>query len=171
MSRLFSQLENIGHDRTEVERPAADQEAAATGVPPASAQAGPQNQSAAPPPPTKAPARPDYSAASTVHSQIPGYAIASQLALGSRPLPPAAAPRATWPVRLWLLSLLALIALSLAMLLSPRNDNTASPRPAGMALEPDADDEPSPPLRSSSLPSSPGEDGKEEERRDRKSVV
>jgi hypothetical protein len=156
MSRLFSQLENIGHDRTDVERPAAGQEVGTAGVPPASTEAGPQNLSGAPPPLTEAPARPNYSPASTVPSQIPGYTIASQLALSSRAQPPATPSRATWPVRLWLLSLLALIGLSLAMLLSPRDDNTAAqrpaPRPAGMALEPAEDDGPSLPPASPSSP-------------------
>ena len=155
MSRLFSQLENIGHDRTDVEKPAPDQEAATAGVPPASTQAGPQNLSAAPPPLTEAPTRPDYSPASTLQPQIPGYAIASQLALSSRPQPAAAPSRATWPVRLWFLSLLALIGLSLAMLLSPRDDSTAVQRPppgaVGMTLTPSGDDEPSP----SSIPAPP----------------
>ena len=65
MSRLFYQQEKILPDRTEVEWPAADQEGAATGVPPAAAHPDPHNQSPAPPPPPKEPARPDYSAAST----------------------------------------------------------------------------------------------------------
>lgn len=160
MSRLFSQLENIGHDRTDVERPAANQEAADPGVPPASTQEGPQKLSAMPPPAAIAPDRPNYSPSSAVQSHIPGYAIASQLALSSRPQPAAAPSRATWPVRLWFLSLLALIGLSLAMLLSPRDDSTAVQRPppgaVGMTLTPSGDDEPLPsPLAVPPSPSSP----------------
>ena len=155
MSRLFSQLENIGHDRTDVEKPAPDPQAATAGVPPASTQAGPQDLSAAPPPLTEAPARPNYGPASTLQSQIPGYAIASQLALPSRPQPPATPSRATWPVRLWFLSLLALIGISLAMLLSPRDDTAPVqrqvPGPAAMAPEL-KDDEP---LQPPGVPASP----------------
>ena len=162
MSRLFSQLENIGHDRTDVEKPAANQEAADPGVPPAFTQEGPQKLSAMPPPAAMAPDRPNYSPSSAVQSHIPGYAIASQLALSARPQPAAAPSRATWPVRLWFLSLLALIGLSLAMLLSPRDDTTAVQRPApkaaGMTLEPSGDDEPSPSLPlPPALPPSPPE--------------
>jgi hypothetical protein len=159
MSRLFSQLENIGHDRTDVEKPAPDREAATAGVPPAPTQAGPQDLSAAQPPLTEAPARPNHSPASTLQSQIPGYAIASQLALSSRPQAPVTPSRATWPVRLWFLSLLALIGISLAMLLSPRDD-TASvqrqvPGPAAMAPELKEDDEPLQPPGVPAPPSSP----------------
>ncbi|WP_194713563.1 hypothetical protein [Noviherbaspirillum soli] len=152
MSRLFSQLENIGHDRTDVERPAASQEAGTAGAPPASAEARPHNLSAAPSAAADVPSRPNYGSSSTASSQIPGYAIASQLSLSSRPAAPAEPSRTTWPVRLWFLSLLALIGLSLAMLLSPRDDTTAAqraaPRPAGIAPEPTEDDEPSlPPVQ------------------------
>lgn len=144
MSRLFSQLENIGHDRTDVERPAAEEQSGTAGVAPASTRAGPQNLSAMPPPLKEAPAKPNYSPPSTVRSQMPGYAIASQLALSARPQPPAPPSRATWPVRLWFLSLLALIGLSLAMLLWPRDDTTVAQRPASRpaatALEPTEDD-------------------------------
>jgi len=154
MSRLFSQLENIGHDRTDVEKQAANQEAAEPGLPSASTQEGPHRMSAMPPPSATASDRPNASPASAVQPHLPGYAIASQLALPARPHSAAAPSRATWPVRLWFLSLLALIGLSLAMLLSPRDDTTATPRPAsraaGMALGPGGDDEPSP-----SLPLSP----------------
>lgn len=147
MSRLFSQLENIGHDRTDVERPAANQEVGTAGAPPASTEARPHNPSAAPSPAADAPSRPNYSSSSTAPSQIPGYVIASQLSLSSRPVVSAAPARATWPVRLWFVLLLALIGLSLAMLLSPRDDTTAvqhaAPRPAGMAPEPTEDDGPS----------------------------
>jgi hypothetical protein len=156
MSRLFSQLENIGHDRTDVEKPAPDQGAATAGVPPASTQAGPQDLSAAPPPLTEAPTRPNYSPASTLQPQIPGYAIASQLALSSGPRPPVTPSRATWPVRLWFLSLLALIGISLAMLLSPRDDTASvqrpAPGPAAMAPELKEDDEP---LQPPGVPASP----------------
>lgn len=146
MSRLFSQLENIGHDRTDVERPAADQEVGSADAPPAT-QTRPHGPSAPPLPASDAPLRPNYSPASTAPSQIPGYAIASQLSLSSRPVAPAAPSRASWPLRLWFISLLALIGLSLAMLLSPRDDTTAAqratPRSTGMMQEPIDDDEPS----------------------------
>nr|WP_217345122.1 hypothetical protein [Noviherbaspirillum sp. L7-7A]MBV0879346.1 hypothetical protein [Noviherbaspirillum sp. L7-7A] len=154
MSRLFSQLENIGHGRTDGETPGPDQEAASAAVPPASTQAGPQGLSAASPPLTEAPAKPNYGPASALQLQIPGYAIASQLALSSRPQPPAMPSRATWPVRLWFLFLLALIGISLAMLLTPRDDNASVkgpvPGPASMAVTPKADDEP---LQPPDLPS------------------
>lgn len=159
MSRLFSQLENIGHDRTDVEGPGADQKAASEGVPPASTQAAPHDLSAAPPLSTATSAqqaRPDYTPSSTVHSQISGYAISSQLSLSSRPQPPAIPSRSSWPVRLWFVSLLALIGLSLAMLLAPRDDGTAvrpaAQEPAGMAATPAANVAPPPPLPAPSRP-------------------
>lgn len=158
MSRLFSQLENIGHDRTDVERPAAQEQAGTADVAPAPAQAGQQNLSAAPPPLTESPAQSNFRPASaTVRSQMPGYAIASQLALSDRPQPPAPPSRATWPVRLWFLSLLALIGLSLAMLLWPRDDTTVAqhpaPRPAATAPEPTGDDALLPPPAVPAAPS------------------
>lgn len=156
MSRLFSQLENIGHDRTDVERPAADQEADAAGSAPASTPAEPHHLSAAPPPPADAPPGRQYSPASTAHPQIPGYAIASQLSLSSSPVAPSPPSRATWPVRLWFLALLTLIGVSLAMLLSPRDDTTASQRPAqrpaAIAPAPTDDDAPSLPPAAPSSP-------------------
>jgi len=159
MSRLFSQLENIGHDRTDVERPAAHEAVGTAGAAPPATPARPQGPSAAPLPAAGAPLRPNYSPPSTAPSQIPGYAIASQLSLSSRPVAPAAPSRASWPVRLWFISLLALTGLSLAMLLSPRDDTTAAqraaPRSAGVAPEPTDDDAPSLPSPAPPAPSSP----------------
>ena len=157
MSRLFSQLENIGHDRTDVERPAVHQAGGTADTAPPAPQTSPHGPSDVPLPGADAAPRPDYRPPSTAPSQIPGYAIASQLALSSRPVPAAAASRANWPVRLWFLSLLALIGLSLAMLLSPRDDTTAvqhaASRSAGVAPEPLDDDAPS--LPSPASPASP----------------
>jgi hypothetical protein len=163
MSRLFSHLENIGHDRTDVERPAAEREASTAGAPPSPLETAPPPLPASPPPPppplTQNAAKPDYRPASSMQSQIPGYAIASQLSLSSRPQIPAAPSRPNWPVRLWFLSLLALIGLSLAMLLSPRDDTSAAQRSlrtrSGMALEPSSDAETSPPPQFPAAPTVP----------------
>jgi len=159
MSRLFSHLENIGHDRTDVERPAAEPEGSMAGAPPSSVEAAPPPRPASPPPLAQDAARPDYRPASAMQSQIPGYAIASQLSLSSRPQLPAAPSRATWPVRLWFLALLALIGLSLAMLLSPRENTPAAqrslPARSGMVLEPSSDIEPPPAPQFPAVPAAP----------------
>lgn len=141
MSRLFSHLENIGHDRTDVERPAAQQEVRMEGGPLPSMETAPPHPPASPSPQDAA--RPNYRSVSATQSQIPGYAIASQLSLSSRPQLPAAPSRPVWPVRLWFLSLLALIGLSLAMLLWPREDTPAVqrslPSQSGIVPEPSSD--------------------------------
>lgn len=148
MSRLFSHLENIGHDRTDAERTGVPPEVGAAAPPLPATEQGPQPSSASPEAYSQAPARPDYRPASTVQSPLPGYAIASQLALSSAPQlhPPPSRP--TWSVRLWFFALLALIGLSLAMLLLPREDGTAAqrsePRASDITLEPPDDVKPSP---------------------------
>ena len=159
MSRLFSQLENIGHDRTDVERSAAHQASDAESAPPTAAPTPPQGASATPLPAADAPPRPGYALPSTAPSPLLGYAIASELSLPSRPVAAAAPSRAAWPVRLWFIALLALIGLSLAMLLSPRDDSAAperaSPQLAGMAPDPVENDAPSLPSTALPAPSTP----------------
>lgn len=122
MSRLFSHLENIGRDPTAVAPtdPAPGPDSGVVG-----STAG-QTASVSVPHAGTAPT----SFARNVSGQagnampfspplIPGYAIATELALPGPIAPPPARSRPLWTVRLWFFSLLALIGFSLAMLLVP----------------------------------------------------
>ena len=108
MSRLFSRLENMGHDHDEGAPSAPPEEpgrqADAHGRAAAPAFSGARNDV---PPPT-ANAKPPL---------VPGYAIASALAMSLPPRPIAAKP--VWPARIWLASLLFLVGLSLLILALP----------------------------------------------------
>lgn len=124
MSRLFSRLEDIGHDQTDTVPPAesalkADTHADAASLVPSdddtrTPDAGMPGQ------PAMAPL-------------VPGYAIPSRLAVSPQLRPVAARP--VWPVRLWLASLLLLIGLSLLMLALPEHllPLAVQQRPAGAA--------------------------------------
>ena len=106
MSRLFSRLENTGQGRSDAM--------------PLPEQSGPdlQPEGAAPlAGPTQAGATPLTSGASTMAPLVPRYSISAHL---STPLAaPMASKRPDWGVRLWLFSLLLLIALALLMLALP----------------------------------------------------
>lgn len=123
MSRLFSRLETMGHDHDE----------GAPSAPPdeQGRQADAHDHSAVPDSPAMhgagsgilaftAPVR-----APTIRPLVPGYSISSSLAMPRPALPVAA--RAVWPVRIWLVSLLLLIGLSLLILAIP--DRLASLAP------------------------------------------
>lgn len=156
MSRLFSHLENIGHDRTETETPAparvADAAAALRPGMPVEAKSPDTLPASAP--------REQPGPVSTVKPLMPGYAIASQLSLSSAQPLPAAPARATWPVRLWFISLLALIGVSLAMLLSPRPappaGTVAAPMPPSLPITA-AVEEAKPAMPSAAAAGSPSE--------------
>ena len=121
MSRLFSRLENMGPDHDEDAPSASPDEqgrqadahdrSAASGFPdvtgsPATHGAG--NDSPASSATAKTPA---------IRPLMPGYSISSSLAVPRPSLPVVARP--IWPVRIWLVSLLLLIGLSLLILAMP----------------------------------------------------
>jgi hypothetical protein len=112
MSRLFSRLENMGHDHDEGAPSAPPEEPGrqADTHELAAAPAFPGARSDIPLP--AATARPP-----TMPPLVPGYAIASALAMSlpSRPI----AARPVWPTKIWLASLLLLLGLSLLILALP----------------------------------------------------
>lgn len=149
MSRLFSRLENIGQGRSD-DAPS-----------PAHPAPDPQPETAAPPASfVQAGAVPLPSGAPTIPQLVPAYSISANLSMA--PPAPVASTRPDWGVRLWLFSLLLLIALALLMLALPermypislqrQTPVDAQPSTAPIASVP----EPAPaPAPAASIPASP----------------
>ena len=114
MSRLFTRLENIGQESNDKEtEPLPDAQEAARSQAEAN-QPDPSVPSAVPAPPPL----------------VPGYVGAPSHAAASLP-----EARPVWTVRLWFASLLLLVALSLAVLLMPRQQLAAPQRPAAVVQD------------------------------------
>ena len=121
MSRLFSQLENMGHDRDEDAPSASPDEqgrqadahdrSAASGFP--DVTGSPTTHGAG----SDSPASTATAKTPAIRPLVPGYSISSSLAMPRSGLPVAVRP--IWPVRVWLVSLLLLIGLSLLILAMP----------------------------------------------------
>jgi hypothetical protein len=118
MSRLFSRLENMGHDHDEGAPSAPPDEQgrqadAHDRYPVPGSSGAPAMHGAG----SVMPAFAATVKAPTIPPLVPGYSISSSLAMPRSPLPVAARP--VWPVRIWLVSLLLLIGLSLLVLAMP----------------------------------------------------
>ncbi len=126
MSRLFSRLENIGQGRSDDT--------------PSPGQPGPDPQPETAVPPAsfaQADAVPLTAGAPTVPKLAQPYSISANLSM-AQPAP-VASTRPDWGVRLWLLSLLLLIALALLMLALPeRMYPTSLQRQAPADVQPSA---------------------------------
>jgi hypothetical protein len=121
MSRLFSRLENMGHDHDE-DAPSASpdeqgRQADAHDRHPAPGSSDFPGSSTTHGAGSGMPAFTATAKATTIPPLVPGYSISSSLAMPRPSLPIAARPG--WPVRIWLVSLLLLIGLSLLILAMP----------------------------------------------------
>jgi hypothetical protein len=121
MSRLFSRLENMGHDHDEGAPSAPpDEQGRQTDAhdrypaPGSSGNPGSQTVHGAG---SDIPAFTATVSPPSIRTLVPGYSISSSLAMPPQRLPVAARP--VWPVRIWLVSLLLLIGLSLLILAMP----------------------------------------------------
>lgn len=118
MSRLFTRLENIGQEGSDKE-PLPLPEAQGRAEPPSTLLRSDAANPATPLPAVEVEAAP-------MPPLVPGYVGAP--VLSARPLPPATRP--TWTVKLWLASLVSLIALSLFVLFVPQQSTSPRERPA-----------------------------------------
>lgn len=119
MSRLFSRLETMGQEPSEIPSPAFPAGADRQDPPHATVAAAISAPGDAGPP--------------AMRPLVPGYAISSSIAM---PQSGPAQPRPAWPVRLWFASLLILVGASLAILAMPERLLPLAARPAPAATEP-----------------------------------